>query len=190
LLISRLKIGWKGKRMSREYFSILGLTPGRCEPKEVARRFHTRRRRLLAQLADSTRYAESRRQLDLLHRAYNALSDPRRQAEHVRAAREEGTDEDRVARLRRLIEVSLEGGLLRYSRRAEILVEGRRLGFSEFQTHLMIAQVQFGGELAVPPTRSSRPTSAETPSRVGARFAAAGVLALAIFLAAIRWLGA
>ena len=177
-------------RMSREYFSILGLTPGRYEPKELARRFEARRRRLLVELADPARYVESRRGLDELHQAYNALCDPRRQAEHLRAARDENTDDGRVARLRRLIEASLEGGLLRYSRRLEILAEGRRLGFSEFHTQLLIAQIQFGGELVVPPTRCGIPASAETSSRVGARFAAAGVLALAIFLAMIRWLGA
>ena len=72
----------------------------------------------------------------------------------------------------------------------EILAEGRRLGLSEFHTQLLIAQVQFGGELVVPPARCDIPASSETGSRVGARFAAAGVLALAIFLAMIRWLGA
>ncbi len=175
--------------MSREYFSILGLTPGRYEPKEIVRRFEARRRRLLVELDDPARHVESRRRLNELHRAYNALHDPRRQAEHLRVARNDNDDNDRVARMRRLIEASLEGGLLRYSRRAEILAEGRRLGFSEFHTQLMIAQVQFGGDLIVTPTDRRVSASAETASRVGARFAAAGVLALALFLAMIRWLG-
>jgi hypothetical protein len=176
--------------MSRDYFAILGLTPGRYEPKQLARSFEARRRRLLAELADPARYVESRRGLDELHQAYNALRDPRRQAEHLRLVRDGDRADDRVARLRRLIETSLEGGLLRYSRRLEILAEGRRLGFSEFHTQLLIAQVQFGGELVVPPARCGVAASSETSSRVGARFAAAGVLALAIFLAMIRWLGA
>lgn len=174
--------------MSHDYFSILGLTPGCYAPGEIARRFNARRRRLLTALDDPAQHVESRRRLDELHRAYNALRDPRRQAEHRRAARA-GDDQDRVARLRRLIELSLEGGLLRYSRRAEILDEGRRLGFSEFHAQLLIAQVQFGDGIIAPPYRRDVYRSAESASQVGARFAAAGVLALAIFLAMVRWLG-
>jgi len=177
-------------RMSREYFSILGLSPGCYEPKKIARHFDVRRRRLLVELDDPARHDESRRQLNDLYQAYNALRDPRRQAEHLRLARDEGEGDDRVTRLRRLIEASLEGGLLRYSRRVEILEEGRWLGFSEFHTQLLIAQVQFGGELVVSPADRGVSRSAETTSRVGARFAAAGVLALALFLAMVRWLGA
>lgn len=175
--------------MSHDYFSILGLTPGCYEPGEITRRFDARRRRLLAQLDDPARHGESRQRLDDLYRACNALRDPQRQAEYARAAREEHDRGDRVARLRRLIESSLEGGLLRYSRRAEILAEGRRLGFSEFHTHLLIAQVQFGDGIVAPPYGRGVSRSAETASRVGARLAAAGLLALAIFLAVVRWLG-
>jgi hypothetical protein len=176
--------------MSRDYFSILGLTPGRYEPGDIARRFEARRRQVLLQLDDPGQHYESRRRLNELYLAYNALRDPRRQAEYVRAAREDNDRADRVARLRRLIESSLEGRLLRYSRRAEILAEGRRLGFSDFQTQLLIAQVQFGDGIIPPPCGRDVSQSVETASRVGARFAAAGVLALAIFLAMIRWLGA
>jgi hypothetical protein len=176
--------------MSREYFSILGLSPGRYEPNKITRHFQARRRQLLVELDDPDRHAESRRQLNELYRAYTALRDPRRQAEYLRAAREEDDDDDRVARLRRLIEASLEGGLLRYSRRLEILEEGRRLGFSDFHTHLLIAQVQFGGDLVALPIARGVAPSDEIPSRVGARFAAVGVLALAIFLAMVRWLTA
>ncbi len=176
--------------MSREYYSILGLSPGRYEPKQIARQFEARRRRLLVELDDPARHDESRRQLDELYKAYNTLRDPRRQAEHLRASRGEGTPDDRVTPLLRLIEASLEGGLLRYSRRLEIIEAGRRLGFSEFHTQLLIAQVQFGGELVVVPAAHAVSRAAEPHSRVGARFAAAGVLALAIFLATIRWLGA
>jgi hypothetical protein len=175
--------------MSREYFTILGLSPGRYEPKQIARHFEARRRQLLVELDDATRHEESRRQLNELYRAYNALRDPRRQAAHLRAAWDQGQSDDRVARLRRLVEASLEGGLLRYSRRIEILEEGRRLGFSDFHTQLLIAQVQFGGELVVPPVGGEVSPAAETRARVGMRLAAAGVLALAIFLAMVRWLG-
>jgi hypothetical protein len=175
--------------MPRDYFSILGLKPGRYEPSEIGRRFATRRRRLLVELDDPTRHVESRQRLNELYEAYNVLRDPRRQAEYLRAARAEDGDEDRVARLQRLIEASLEGGLLRYSRRTEIIAEGRRLGFSEFHTQLLIAQVQFGEGVVAPPRRGTVSQSAGTPSQLGARLAAAGILALAIFLAMIRWLG-
>lgn len=175
--------------MSREYFAILGLSPGRYEPRQIARQFASRRRRLLAELDDPARQRESLRQLDELYQAYNVLRDPRRQAEHLRAIRDDDTHDDRVTRLLRIIEAALEGGLLRYSRRVQIIEAGRRLGFSEFHTQLLIAQVQFGGELVVTPASREVTRSPETPTRVGARFAAAGVLALAIFLAMVRWLG-
>lgn len=175
--------------MSRDYFSILGLTPGRYEPGEIARRFHARRKRLLAELDDPAKHRESRRRLDELHRAYHALRDPRLQSKHLHAAREPEARDDRVEYLRRLIESSLEGGLLRYSRRVDILAEGRRLGFSDFHTQLLIAQVQFGGEIVARPDEHGVRAPADTGARVGARFAAAGLLALAIFLAMIRWLG-
>jgi uncharacterized protein YhaN len=175
--------------MSRDHFFILGLKPGRYDPGEIARRFYVRRQRLLAELDDPVKYVESRRQLDALYRAYTTLCDPQRQAEHVQAARREDDADDRVARLRRMIESCLEGGLLRYSRRAEILAEGRRLGFSAFHVHLMIAQVQFGEEIAAPPFRRAGLPAGRATARVGARFAAVGLLALAIFLAMVRWLG-
>jgi hypothetical protein len=176
--------------MSRDYFSILGLTPGRYEPSEITRHFNARRRWLITALDSPARHVEIRRQLNDLHLAYNALRDPRRQAECARAALGDEGDSDRVARLRRLIEASLEGGLLRCSRRKEILTQGRRMGFSEFHIHLLIAQVQFGGNLVVRPTTCRDSASSAAAARIGARFAAAGVLALALFLAMVRWLGA
>ena len=176
--------------MSRDYFSILGLSPGHYAPREVARHFEARRRELLGQLDDPTQYAASRQRLNELYRAYNTLRNPQRQTEHARAIRaEDDSDERRVADMQRLIEASLEGGLLRYSHRAEILAEGRRLGFSDFHTHLLIAQVQFGDGVVAPPPACRLSPPAQTASGVGARIAAAGVLALAIFLAMIRWLG-
>ena len=177
-------------RMSHEYFAILGLSPGRYEPKEIVRRFEIRRRWLFAELGDPAKYEETRRRLGELHRAYNALRDQRRQAEYAAAAQAGARAQDRLDRMRLLIESSLEDGLLRYSRRAEILAEGARLGYSEFHTQLLIAQVQFGGELVVPPSLSGVVRKPEHTTRVGARFAAAGVLALALFLVIVRWLGA
>jgi hypothetical protein len=175
--------------MSRDYFSILGLSPGRYAPREIFRRFSARRRQLLDELDDPARYAESRRQLDELHRAYNVLRDPQRQADHARVVLQTEPDDDRAGQLRDLIEASLEGGLLRYSRREQILAEGRRLGFSPFHTQLMIAQVQFGGRILASSRTGDSRSSVDSASRIGARFAAAGVLALAIFLAMVRWLG-
>jgi hypothetical protein len=74
------------------------------------------------------------------------------------------------------------------ARRQEILAEARRLGFSDFQAQLLIAQVQFGDDQI--PLLSGGVVHArrgESP-RTWARFAAAGVLALAMFLAMVRWL--
>ncbi|RMF71332.1 MAG: hypothetical protein D6744_18095, partial [Planctomycetota bacterium] len=92
--------------------------------------------------------------------------------------------------LRRMIEASLEGGLLRHSRRCEILRAGRALGFSDFHTHLLIAQVQAGDAELLPTLRRFRPPSNDSLRRTTARFAAAGILGLALFLALVRWLGA
>lgn len=171
--------------MGRDYFAILGLTPGRYAPTEIARRFDAERRRLLAQLDDPVRHATARRRLDELHRAYAALRDPHAQAEYLRSRR---TDDD-VARLRRFIAASLEDGLLRHSRRQEIIAEARRLGFSDFHAHLLIAQVQFGDERISPVSSPPAAGSRRDTSRAWARFAAAGVLALAMFLGMVRWLG-
>ncbi len=172
--------------MVRDYFAILGLTPGRYAPAEITRRFRTERQSLLAQLDDPATHRQARRQLDELHVAYALLCDPRAQAECLRAQRD---DCDDVARLRHLIAASLEDGLLRYSRRQEILAQGQRTGLSDFQTHLLIAQVQFGDDQIRPIVSGRARRDVQEPRRVWARFAAVGVLALAMFLAMIRWLG-
>jgi hypothetical protein len=86
-----------------------------------------------------------------------------------------------------LIRDSLEDGLLRCSQRAKILSAGRKLGFSDFHTHLLIAQTQFGPQCVV-----SEDAELPSPPASGAaagRLAAALLLALALLLAAIRWLG-
>ncbi len=75
--------------------------------------------------------------------------------------------------------------------RQEILSEARQIGLSDFQAHLLIAQVQFGDDrftadwLAA--GRRTRTRSAER-TRAGARIAAAGILAVGIFLALVHWL--
>jgi hypothetical protein len=172
----------------RDYFAILGLTPGVYRPAEIQHRFQQERARLLAQLADAATHQESRRQLDELHLAYRALLDAQRQEQHLASA-EPGTASrpDRaLVQLSALIADSLEDGLLRYSRRQAILAEGRRLGFSDFQVHLLIAQVQFGSvrpELVGPRQAPPRGT------RRGALLAAAVLLAGALFLLLKQSLG-
>ena len=137
-------------------------------------------------LDDSDGYEAARRELDQLHLAYAALRDPRGQAEYLRTR---AAGADAATRLRQLIAAALEDGLLRYSRRQDILTGARRLGFSEFHTPLLIAQVQFGedepGLDAAPRSRGAR----RDRSRAWAGLAAAGLLALALFLALVRWLG-
>jgi len=172
--------------MERDFFAILGLAPGRYDPGEIQRRFHARRQDLLRALHHPATYADARRQLDQLHLAYATLRQAGSQAEYRRAR---AADRPETARLRQLIAAALEDRLLRYSRRQELLATGRRLGFSDFQTQLLIAQVQFGDDQiplgSDPTSRHGRP---EHP-RAWARLAAAGVLALALFLALVRWLG-
>ncbi|MFO0840326.1 MAG: hypothetical protein U1D55_17600 [Phycisphaerae bacterium] len=172
--------------MPRDYFSILGLAPGRYDPAEITRRFFSARERLMRQLDDLARRAETHRLLEDLHIAYAALRDPQLQAAHV--APVESTD-DRIGQMRRLIAACLEDGLLRYSRRQEILTEGRRLGFSDFQTQLLIVQVQFGDGDVVAPPRGAGARRGTQDCRIAARFASAAVLALAAFLTMIVWWG-
>ena len=172
--------------MAHDYYTILGLSPGRYDAAEITRRFQARRTTLLAQLADAARYQETRRELDQLHLAYAALRDPRRQDDYLPRA---ATDGDALAQLRGLIAASLEDGLLRYSRRQDILERGRALGLGDFQTQLLIAQVQFGAAetpvgLVAFGTHVARPVS---DSRTWARLAGVGVLAATIFLFLVRW---
>ena len=172
--------------MGKDYFAILGLAPGNYNAAEINGRFQAERARLLTQLDNPAAHSAVRHRLDDLHLAYAALREPRQQAEHLRT-RVNGADD--VTQLRQLIAAALEGGLLRYSRRQEIITEAQRLGFSDFQTQLLIAQVQFGDDQFQPATPGSRRAARAESSRAWARFAAAGVLALAMFLALVRWLG-
>ncbi len=164
--------------MSRTDCEILGSPAGEHAPAELRRRFETRRARLLADLDDPRLRTLAERQLDRLYVAYRRLSAGRSSA----AERDE-----RTRRLRELIAASLDGDLLRHSARQELLVEGRRLGFNEFHTHLLIAQVQAGAEAHRPLFEST--TATANPERAGARLAAAAVLGLAVFLYAFQWVG-
>ncbi len=171
-------------RPADDHFSVLGLRPGRYAPDEIRAAFRRRRADLVARLTDAPS-DRARRELDRLHKALQALGEPARQkAALANMAR----SDDPYEQVRRLIECSLEGNLVRCSSRRAIIDEAVRLGFSEFHAHLMIAQVQFGDRklLKVPdPPRPRRPL------RIGpaaARLAAALVLGLAMFLAMVRWL--
>lgn len=173
--------------MRPTHFDAMGLKPARYATAEITRRFFARRAALLAALDDSTGAADVQRELDELHVAYLVLRDADAQAAYLRECAEGG---DRVARLRRLIAASLEGGLLRCSRRERILDEARRLGLSEFHAHLLIAQTQFGDQrtLLAPPAGGGFPAGeSNVHGRAAARLAAAVILALALLLAAIRY---
>lgn len=172
--------------MAQDYFTLLGLTPGRYPPQEIAGRFLDRRARLLRGLDDPTRYLDSQRRLEELHLAYTTLRDPRLQEEYLRTRAERA---DPVEVLHALIVASLEDGLLRCSRRQAILERAQELGLGEFQAQLLIAQVQFGepGLPSVPVRVSAVQRSTDT--RAWARLAGVGVLALAMFLYLVQWLG-
>lgn len=170
--------------MGTDFFAILGLAPGRYEPAEITRRFQNERRRLLVALNDPSTYTDVRRQLDQLHLAYVALRDAAAQ-DALLAARNQ--PEDEIAALRKLIAASLEDGLLRYSRRQEILDAAQRLGFSEFQTQLLIAQVQFGDAVVPMAPRKREELHVEERSRKWAAITAATLMALALFLFMLRW---
>ncbi len=170
--------------MARDPFAVFGLAPGSYDPTELARRYILLRAGLLAALNEPGREVESRRQLEELHVAFRLLRDPRQQAALLRRR---GGAADPAGELRALIAASLEDGLLRYSRRQAILERAAELGFNEFQAHLLIAQVQFGDE-GLDPT-PSRETVVAVPPQAWARAAGVGVLALALFLALVAWLG-
>lgn len=169
--------------MAQDYFTVLGLSPGRYDPAEITRRFRVRRAELLAELDNPAQYAQARRALDELHLAYAALRGPRAPDSHLRRR---AADRSPVQELRDLIAASLEDGLLRYSRRRGILERARELGLSDFQAQLLIAQTQFGEREFSTAVRT--PVTVRAPaSRTWVRLAGAGVLAAAIFVLLVRW---
>ena len=172
--------------MAQDLFAVLGLPPERHDPTEIATRFLAKRERLLEQLGDPTRHHDTRRQLDELHLAYATLRNPRSQAQYLR---NQNNNDDPAGELRLMIQAALEDGLLRHSRRQEVIDRGRELGLNDFQTQLLIAQVQFGdnGISSVPRAHVVRRGDLE--SRIGLRAAGVGALALVMFLFAVRWLG-
>jgi hypothetical protein len=181
----------KGIGMSNDPLTILGLARDECTPFEIDRRFIARRRELREALDDPACYFQARRGLEDLYQAYRTLRSiptPEPPDVLIRIAKPSDGAAERIAYLRRMIEVSLESGLLRCTRRQEIVAEGRRLKFSEFQMQLLIAQVQYGGALMTPPVTDEQLTPCSGLTRIGVRIAAAGVLALALFLSVVRWL--
>lgn len=172
--------------MERDYFSILGLSPGHYSAREIDARFRSLRDHLAGIMPGSDAV---RAQQELLYIAYRVLRDPRGQQEYLAALR---NDEPPIDRLRRQIAASLEYDLLRHSRRQALLAEGRRIGLSDFQTQLLIAQVQFGDDLQflTPSPRTHRTTASAPRSagRIGMRLAAAGLLAAALFVVMERYL--
>lgn len=182
-------------RFIEDHFAALDLPRRPCSARELTAQFRRVRARALRRLEDPAQYEAARRELDAVHRAYNALRDARGQAEHLAALRSAaaalaaGPADARYRWMRGYIASCLEDNLLRCSRRQAVLREGRRLGFSDFHTHLMIAQVQFGDESLMRAMDPRRRPSGQRLARVAARFTAAGVLGLALFLAMVRWLG-
>jgi hypothetical protein len=143
--------------------------------------FQRQRQALLNELGDPRRGCEARRRLDALYLTHRA-KDVRGRARGGGPQREENVDAICV-----LVEAALEDGLIRLTRREQIIEEGRRRGLSDFHTQLLIAQVQFGEALFGPAGEPARAAGSQS-DRIGARLAAAGVLGFALFLAAVRWL--
>lgn len=169
----------------RDCFAILGLEPGRYDAAALARRFQQRRSGLLADRRLPA--AEVHRGLDQLYVAYRLLRDEAALTDHHRELVTKNADP--ISGLRHLIAASLEDGLIRRSRRVAILAEGRRRGLSDFHTHLLIAQTQFGEKRVLAFDDPRDQPAREIQRRFAARFAAALVLGLALFLMTIRLLG-
>lgn len=172
--------------MARDYFALLGLAPGRYEPRQIDERFFTRREQLLHDSLNPASSDTAIAELDDLYAAFRVLRDPHRQADYLRRHQ---PPTDPVADLRLLITASLDGGLLRQSRRTAIIERALELGLTEFQTQLLIAEVQYGDDRLAPvPSRPGR-QAARTHARGWARATAVGVLALAMFLALVQFVG-
>jgi hypothetical protein len=177
--------------MEHDCFAILGLTPGPYTPELIVKRFSEQRSRCLERLS-TQQSSTAERRLEALHIACQLLSDPQRQQRHLMAVRD-GMLADPQAHLRDLVAAAIEDGLLRYSRRQELLRIGREMGLSAFQVHLIIAEEQVGQAQLKP--RTTQPAKTETTTRSNAinqtrlNFAAAGLLALGLFFMAISWLG-
>ncbi len=172
--------------MSFDPFEILGLDAADAGPGEIASRFRRRRAELLALLHEPMTARAARIELDDLYLAERMLRDP--ETRRRRSARTIGRA-DALQQLRDQIAASIEGGLIRSSRRHALLEEGRSLGLSEFHVHLLIAETQFGGRSVLQADVPPKTRQGSAPQRIAARMAAVGVLTLAMVLSAVRWLG-
>lgn len=170
--------------MPPNHFQSLGLVPAAYSTDEIERAFQRRRAQLLEELHDAQTHRSSRTELDAAHLAFRVLRDPRRQAVHLADLSEPAGD--RVEKLRSLIQACIEDGVLRHSRRRELLNWGRVCGLSAFDTQLLIAQVLYG-ETRIEVT----PARAEAPSDTAAwrPLAVAGALATVMFVGLATWLG-
>ncbi|MCA9242809.1 MAG: hypothetical protein KDA32_02550 [Phycisphaerales bacterium] len=172
--------------MPRDYFATLGLKPGRYDADEIDARFAALRARLLIELRSSATRGYAERRLEEAYQARSLLRDPRSQAMLRKGLEERDDGAERLNQLRAFVLASLEEGLLRHSRRQACIEEGMRLGFTEFHTHLVIAQTQFDGRVVIPPP-AGRPERKAHAIQVVSRAAAVGVLALGLFLVMVRW---
>lgn len=175
--------------MEHDCFAILGLTPGPYSRDLIRQRFVQERAKCLDALRGSEGSSPQRR-LEAVHMAYKLLDDPERQARHLAAVRDGRLNEPRD-HVRDLVAAALEDGLLRYSRRQEIIRIGRVLGLSEFQVHLLIAEVQVGAVPAAEPTQAAAKsaTRQQAADQIRYNLIAAGLLGLGLFFSAISWLG-
>lgn len=169
--------------MAAEHLQILGLAPGRHDPRVLAERFEALRAEALAMLARPETGERGAARLDALHWAYRAAC---RDA-NVGARSDVNRHGDASAELQAIIAASLEDGLLRYSRRQQIIEAGRARGFSDFQTQLLIAHTQYcdAGQY------DEAPRSIAAPPRrpVWPFVAASALLAVAMFLMQVWWVG-
>ncbi len=91
----------------------------------------------------------------------------------------------------RMVQHELHGGVLRYSRRKELVRFARRLGLSEFDAHLLIAQAQYGSPSAEP-SATVEPVEpaylvAPRPTPAWLKVSLALLVAAAVDLALIYW---
>lgn len=136
-----------------------------------------RRSAFLAESFKPQAQQAGRRGLDLVHLA-------------ARAARLEASEEAGAApstaptaheQLALLVRCALEDGVLRRSRRAELVSAGRRLGLSSLEVHIIITQVQSEIPLGTPRLPATRPPAGRP------WLALSGVTLLATAVAAIGW---
>jgi hypothetical protein len=92
----------------------------------------------------------------------------------------------------RMVQYEIKGGVLRYSKRRELLSFARKLGLSDFEAHLLIAQAQYG-DSPLEPCAARQPvepaylvTPRQTPTWLKASLAV--LAAAAIDLALIYWM--